>query len=102
MAKQQRASSRSAGSKPLDASVSSDSGMLRRGPDCERPNDSVTPTGARPRRVEAVALYQEGLAALQAHQFSEAAALLKTVLSRFPDERELHDRVRVYLNICDR
>ena len=102
MAKQQRASSRSAGSKPLDASVSSDSGMLHRSRDSDRANDTVTPPVPRPGGGEAVALYQEGLTALQAHEFSQAAALLKAVLSRYPEERELHDRVRVYLNICDR
>jgi tetratricopeptide (TPR) repeat protein len=47
-------------------------------------------------------LYEEGVAALQAHEFSRASALLRSVLSRHPDERELHERVRLYLNICER
>jgi tetratricopeptide (TPR) repeat protein len=102
MAKQQRASSRSAASKPVDAPVSSDSGMLHRSRDSESANAAVAPLIPRAGHVEAVALYQEGLAALQSHEFSRASALLKSVLSRHPEERELHDRVRLYLNICER
>jgi tetratricopeptide (TPR) repeat protein len=49
-----------------------------------------------------VALYEEGLAALQAHEFARASALLRSVLSRFPEEFELHERVRLYLNVCER
>jgi tetratricopeptide (TPR) repeat protein len=52
--------------------------------------------------VEAVSLYEEGLAALQAHEFSRASAVLRSVLSRYPEERELHERVHLYLNVCDR
>jgi len=52
--------------------------------------------------VEAVALYEQGVAALQAHDFARASALLRSVLSRYPEERELHERVRLYLNVCER
>jgi tetratricopeptide (TPR) repeat protein len=47
-------------------------------------------------------VYEEGMAALQAHEFSRAAAILRSVLSRYPEERELHERVRLYLNVCER
>jgi hypothetical protein len=36
---------------------------------------------------EAVALYEQGVAALQAHEFARASAVLRSVLSRFPEER---------------
>jgi tetratricopeptide (TPR) repeat protein len=49
-----------------------------------------------------VALYEEGVAALQGHEFSRASTLLRSVLSRFPQERELHERVHLYINICER
>jgi tetratricopeptide (TPR) repeat protein len=49
-----------------------------------------------------VALYEQGLAALQGHDFSRASATLRSVLSRFPEEKELHERVHLYLNVCDR
>jgi tetratricopeptide (TPR) repeat protein len=52
--------------------------------------------------VEAVALYEQGLVAVQAHDYSRASSVLRSVLSRYPEEKELHERVRLYLNICDR
>jgi tetratricopeptide (TPR) repeat protein len=102
MAKQQRANSRSARSKLAEASVSSGSGVLERsrGP-VPAPNPVATPV-PRAGHAEAVTLYEEGLAALQSHEFSRASALLRSVLSRYPEERELHDRVRLYLNVCER
>jgi len=52
--------------------------------------------------IEAVALYEKGLQALQAHEFRQAADLLRSVLTNYPDEKELHERVQLYLNVCDR
>ena len=102
MAKQQRASSRSDRSKPADASVSQDSRMLQRGRESHAvPTPGPAPV-ARPGHAEAVALYEEGVAALQAHEFARASTLLRSVLSRYPEERELHERVRLYVNICER
>jgi tetratricopeptide (TPR) repeat protein len=60
---------------------------------------------APPRRstyFEAVALYERGLEALQRHDFQTAAGLLESVLRTYPEEKELHERVRLYLNICQR
>lgn len=52
--------------------------------------------------VEAVALYEKGLEALQRHDYAQALRLFENLLSAYPDERELHERVRLYLNICRR
>jgi len=52
--------------------------------------------------VEAVALYERGLEALQKHDYNTALELFERVLSTYPEERELHDRVRLYLNVCRR
>jgi tetratricopeptide (TPR) repeat protein len=52
--------------------------------------------------LDAVALYEQGLTALQAHEYSRASTLLRSVLSSYPEEKELHERVRLYLNICER
>jgi tetratricopeptide (TPR) repeat protein len=49
-----------------------------------------------------VALYEEGIAALQSHDFARSSSLLRSVVSRFPEERELHERARLYLNVCER
>src|SRR5262245_30304278 len=51
---------------------------------------------------EAVALYERGLEALQKHAYAEAGNLLESVLRLYPEEKELHERVRLYLNICQR
>ncbi|SRR6266540_7485414 len=52
--------------------------------------------------VEAVALYEHGLEALQHHDYRKAASLLESVLRQYPEEKELQERVRLYLNICKR
>ncbi len=52
--------------------------------------------------VEAVAVYERGVEALQKHDYGKAERLLESVLSRYPDEKELHERVRLYLNVCRR
>lgn len=56
----------------------------------------------RPTYVEAVAVYEKGLEALQRHDYNNALELFERVLNTFPDERELHERVRLYLNVCRR
>jgi tetratricopeptide (TPR) repeat protein len=58
-----------------------------------------------PRRstyFEAVAGYERGVDALQRHAYDEATALFQSVLKQFPEEKELLERVRLYLNICQR
>lgn len=60
------------------------------------------PPVVRTTYIEAVALYEKGLQALQAHEFGQAADILRSVLAKYPDEKELHERVQLYLNICDR
>jgi tetratricopeptide (TPR) repeat protein len=49
-----------------------------------------------------VALYEKGLVALQRHDYQAALDLFKSVLRLYPEEKELHERVRLYLNICER
>ena len=68
---------------------------------------STTPArrASPPRRTtyfEAVAVYERGLEALQHHDFRTAADLFESVLRQYPEEKELHERVRLYLNICQR
>ena len=49
-----------------------------------------------------MALYERGLEALQRHDYNGAADLFESVLRQYPEEKELHERVRLYLNICQR
>jgi len=51
---------------------------------------------------EAVRAYERGVEALQRRDYGRAAQLLEAVIDRYPDEKELHERVRLYLNICRR
>jgi tetratricopeptide (TPR) repeat protein len=39
---------------------------------------------------------------LQRHDFTAATGLFESVLRQYPEEKELHERVRLYLNICQR
>ncbi len=69
-----------------------------------RPRPPAAP--AQPSRrttyIEAVAVYERGLEALQRHAYGEAASFFESVLRQYPEEKELHERVRLYLNICQR
>jgi tetratricopeptide (TPR) repeat protein len=71
-----------------------------------RQHPRQTPAVAAPQRrttyIEAVALYEQGLDALQHHDYSTAAARFESVLAQYPEEKELHERVRLYLNVCRR
>ena len=71
-----------------------------------RSTPPATPVTSAPARrstyFEAVALYEQGLERLQQHDYAGAADRLETVLRQFPEEKELHERVKLYLNICRR
>jgi len=49
-----------------------------------------------------VALYEQGVCQIQQHDFARAADFLGLVVSAFPQERELCERARLYLSLCDR
>jgi len=68
------------------------------------PRPAVSPSAPvlRTTYIEAVALYERGLHALQGHDYAGARDVFRSVLSRYPEEKELHERVRLYLNICER
>jgi tetratricopeptide (TPR) repeat protein len=69
------------------------------------PPARTQPSSSSPRRstyFEAVAVYERGLEALQRHDYQTAVETLESVLRLFPEEKELHERVRLYLNVCSR
>ena len=66
---------------------------------------TAQPSGVDAKRtsyLEAVKLYEKGLEALQQRNFTGASSALKAVIDEHGDERELHERVRIYLKICER
>lgn len=98
MAKQRRARARPPATRP------------RRGrttPSAARPPRSATlpESPARAKSddfVAAVALYERGVEALQRHDYAAGAGRFREVLEHHPEERELHERARLYLRICER
>jgi len=52
--------------------------------------------------LAAVHVYEQGVEALQQRDYARAARLLESVINSYPDEKELHERVRLYLNVCQR
>ncbi|OFW06677.1 MAG: hypothetical protein A3H96_25395 [Acidobacteria bacterium RIFCSPLOWO2_02_FULL_67_36] len=63
---------------------------------------AVAPPRAKPGFYEAVAIYERGVQALQRHEFQAAAGFFRNVLDHYPDERELLERARLYLRVCER
>jgi tetratricopeptide (TPR) repeat protein len=47
-------------------------------------------------------VFERGFRALQVRNFKEAAGILGSIIERYPDEKELHERARVYVAICER
>jgi tetratricopeptide (TPR) repeat protein len=65
----------------------------------------ATLPAATPRRssyFEAVALYERALETVQRHEYAAAIDLLESVLRQYPEEKELQERVQLYLNVCRR
>ncbi|MEP7306810.1 MAG: tetratricopeptide repeat protein [Acidobacteriota bacterium] len=67
-----------------------------------QPPTSSQPAVRRSTYVEAVGVYEHGLEALQRHDYRGATELFETVLRKYSEEKELHERVRLYLSICQR
>ena len=100
MAKQRRPAPRS-----TKARARPPSARTAREAEAAEPPPPPPPAPAPPRRstyFEAVAVYERGLEALQRHAYQQAASLLESVLRQYPEEKELHERVRLYLNVCQR
>src|SRR5437899_629855 len=63
------------------------------------PPQPPPPPVRKPTYHEAVAMYERGLQALQRRDFAASADALRTVIERYPDERELLERARLYLKV---
>ena len=86
--------------------------MAKHRPPSSKPTKGIVPPEGQPAsalaadrqasHLAAVTLYERGLDALQRHDFSAASSQFEAVLGQYPEEKELHERVRLYLNICRR
>ena len=61
----------------------------------------IQPSGPSSHEL-AMERFERGFQALQQREFRRAGELLNSLVGDFPDEKELHDRVRVYLAVCRR
>ncbi len=71
-------------------------------PEPPRAKEPPPPPPKKPAYYEAIALYERGVQALQRHNYPAAAEHFRTVLERYPEERELVERARLYLRVCER
>ena len=102
MAKQRRVNSRPVRSKPFATAPHAVHAQPAIAPPPAPPRSPAPAPSVKPGYLEAIALYEQGVAALQAHDYSRASSLLRSVLTRYPEQKELQERVRLYLNVCDR
>ncbi len=56
----------------------------------------------KPSFYEAIAIYESGVRGLQRHDYAAAAESFRQVLQNYPEERELIERARLYLRVCER
>ena len=66
------------------------------------PPPAPAPPPKKPSFYEAIAIYESGVRGLQRHDYPAAAEAFREVLARYPDERELIERARLYLRVCER
>jgi tetratricopeptide (TPR) repeat protein len=95
-----KASTRSRPAGKTPARVAKTSAARRSAPAAPK-KPSTGPAGPS-NRDRAVDVYEHGFQALQQREFGRAATLFARVVSDYPDEKELHERAKVYLTICER
>jgi tetratricopeptide (TPR) repeat protein len=47
-------------------------------------------------------MYENGVRALQRHDYLGAATQFRSIIERYPEERELQERSQLYLRVCER
>ena len=66
------------------------------------PAPAPAPAPRKPGYYEALAMYENGVRALQRHDYQGAATQFRTIMERYPEERELQERSHLYLRVCER
>ena len=97
MAKQRRTKPTSSSSKKRAHAAQVSKGRAR-----PRRTPPAPPPPLPSPHLDAIAVYEQGVRALQAREYGPAAEILQAVIDRYPDEKELHERARLYLNVIRR
>jgi tetratricopeptide (TPR) repeat protein len=71
-------------------------------PTSQAQEPAPAPVPKKPSFYEAIAIYESGVRGLQRHDYAGAAESFRQVLQRYPEERELIERARLYLRVCER
>src|SRR5688572_26578968 len=66
------------------------------------PPQPTPPAPRKPGYYEALAMYENGVRALQRHDYQGAAVQFRAIMERYPEERELQERSHLYLRVCER
>ncbi len=66
------------------------------------PAQAPPPAPRKPGYYEALAMYENGVRALQRHDYPGAAVQFRAIMERYPEERELQERSHLYLRVCER
>ena len=66
------------------------------------PAQPPAPAPRKPGYYEALAMYENGVRALQRHDYQGAAVQFRAIMERYPEERELQERSHLYLRVCER
>ena len=66
------------------------------------PPQPPPPAPRKPGYYEALAMYENGVRALQRHDYQGAAVQFRAIMERYPEERELQERSHLYLRVCER
>jgi predicted Zn-dependent protease len=68
----------------------------------EQPLVSAAAKARKKRSDRAMRLYEDGVTGMQKHKFEAAQKALQKLVDEYPEERELDERARLYLAVCDR
>jgi tetratricopeptide (TPR) repeat protein len=99
MARQQRPSPKSSSNSVVSRKAKATAAAPR--PEAAHASPEAPPPG-RSSYAEALCHYEQAMLALQQHDYAGAAPALREVLDRFSEEKELTDRARLYLAVCER
>jgi tetratricopeptide (TPR) repeat protein len=89
--------------KPAAKAVAKTKGAAARPARAPEPAAVAPPPAPRkPGYYEALAMYENGVRALQRHDYPGAATQFRTIMERYPEERELQERSHLYLRVCER